>query len=33
MNVHELLGWCVKSEFVHEEVSKPIKLYRGKGLC
>ena len=30
MNMHEPSGWCVKSEFVHGEVSNPIKVYRGK---
>ena len=30
VNAREPLGWCVKSEFVHGEVSNPIKLYRGK---
>ena len=30
MNMCEPSGWCVKSEFVHGEVSNPIKVYRGK---
>ena len=30
VNIHEPLGWCVKSEFAHWEVKNPIKLYRGK---
>ena len=30
VNVHEPLGWCIKSEFVHGEVKNPIKLHRGK---
>ena len=30
VNIHELSGWCVKSEFAYGEVDNPIKMYRGK---